>query len=159
MRSQTGQYFRFFFRCSFSYLLVKLVPSLAFIFPGNMAAKEDVSKPFGEDAGEILQLYDESNDEGHGEGTYEFDVDEMKSQLGIDDIVKSVAALTELVKRKVDNSADTEVGLKRAKLVAGSSFSNSSPPEGSEPSTSAVAKSFTTDTETRGAWVHLAVYL
>lgn len=124
-----------------------------------MAAKEDVSKPFGEDAGEIMQLYDESNDEGHGEGTYEFDVDEMKSQLGIDDIVKSVAALTELVKRKVDNSADTEVGLKRAKLVAGSSFSNSSPPEGSEPSTSAVAKSFTTDTETRGAWVHLAVYL
>lgn len=113
-----------------------------------MAAKEDVSKPFGEDAGEILQLCDESNDEGHGEGTYEFDVDEMKSQLGIDDIVKSVAALTELVKRKVDNSADTEVGLKRAKLVAGSSFSNSSPPEGSEPSTSAVAKSFTTDTET-----------
>ena len=74
------------------------------------------------DAGEILQLCDESNDEGHGEGTYEFDVDEMKSQLGIDDIVKSVAALTELVKRKVDNSADTEVGLKRAKL--GSSFSN-----------------------------------
>ena len=72
----------------------------------------------------------------------------MKSQLGIDDIVKSVAALTELVKRKVDTHADTEVGLKRAKLVAGSSFSISSPPEGSEPRTSAVAKSFTTDTET-----------
>ena len=52
------------------------------------------------------------------------------------------------MKRKVDNSADTEVGLKRAKLVAGSSFSNSSPPEGSELSRSAVAKSFTTDTET-----------
>ena len=31
--------------------------------------------------------------------------------------------------------------------MASSSFSNSSPPEGSEPSTSAVAKSFTTDTE------------
>ena len=90
----------------------------------------------------------DSNDEGHGEGTYEFDVDERKSQLGIDDIVKSVAALTELVKRKVDNSADTEVALKRAKLVAGSSFSNSNPSEGSEPSASAVAKSFTTDTET-----------
>jgi len=101
-----------------------------------------------EDAGEILQLCDESNDEGRGEGTYEFDVDEMKSQLGIDDIVKSVAALTELVKRKVDNSTDAEVGLKRAKLVAGSSNSNSSTPEGSQPSTSAVAKSFTTDTET-----------
>ena len=104
-----------------------------------MAAKEDVSKPFEEDAGEILQLCDESNDEGHGEATYEFDVDEMKSQLGIDDIVKSVVALTELVKRKVDNSADTEVGLKRAKLVAGSSISISSPLEGSEPSTSAGA--------------------
>ena len=51
-----------------------------------MAAKEDVSKPFEEDAGEILQLCDESNDEGHDEATYEFDVDEMKSQLGIDDI-------------------------------------------------------------------------
>ena len=51
-----------------------------------MAAKEDV--------GEILQLCDESNDEGHGEGTCEFDVDEMKSQLGIDDIVKFVTALT-----------------------------------------------------------------
>ena len=32
--------------------------------------------------------------------------------------------------------------------MAGSSNSNSSPPEGSEPTTSAVAKSFTTDTET-----------
>ena len=84
-----------------------------------MAAKEDVSKPFGEDPGEIMQLCDEFNDEGHGEGTYKFDVDEMKSQLGIDDIVKSVAALRELVKRKVDNSADTEVSFKRAKLVAG----------------------------------------
>ena len=81
-------------------------------------------------------------------GTYEFDVDEMKCQLGIDDIVKSVAALTELVKRKADNAAHTEVGLKRAKFVAGSSISISSPPEGSESSTSAVAKSFTTDTET-----------
>ena len=88
-------------------MLVKLVPLLAFIFPSNMAAKEDISKPFGEDAGEILQLCNESNNKLHGEGTYEFDVDEMKSQLGIDDIVKSVAALTELVKRKVDNSADT----------------------------------------------------
>ena len=114
-----------------------------------MAAKEDVSKPFGEDAGEILQLCDEFNNEGHGEGTYEFHVDEMKSRLGVDDTVKSVAALTELVKRKVDNSADAEVGLKRAKLVAGSSISISSPPDGSEPSTSAVAKSFTTDTELR----------
>ena len=114
-----------------------------------MAAKEDVSKPFEEDAGEILQLCDESND-GHGGATYEFDVDVMKSQLGIDDIVKSVAALTELVKRKVDNSAHAEVGLKRAKLVAGSSISIWSPPEGSEPSTSAVAKSFTTDAETTG---------
>ena len=73
---------------------VKLVPSLAFIFSSNMVAKEDVSKPFGEDAGEILQLCDESNDEGHGEGTYEFDVDEMKSQLGIDDIVKSVKRIS-----------------------------------------------------------------
>ena len=82
-----------------------------------MAAKEDVSKPFEEDAGEILQLCDESNDDGHGGATYEFDVDVMKSQLGIDDILKSVAALTELVKRKVDNSAHAEVGLKRAKLV------------------------------------------
>ena len=70
-----------------------------------MAAKEDVGKPFEEDAGEILQLCDESNDQGHGGASYEFDVDVMKSQLGIDDIVKSVAALTELVKRKVDNSA------------------------------------------------------
>ena len=52
-----------------------------------MAAKEDVSKPYGQDAGEILQLCDESSDEGRSEGTYEFDVDEMKSQLGIDDIV------------------------------------------------------------------------
>ena len=94
-----------------------------------MAAKEDVSKPFEEDAGEILQLCDESNDEGHGEATYEFDVDEMKSQLGIDDIVKSVAALTELVK-KVDNSAHTEVGLKRAKLVAGGSISIGAHPKG-----------------------------
>ena len=34
-----------------------------------MAAKEDVSKTFGEDAGEILHLCDESNDKGHGEGT------------------------------------------------------------------------------------------
>ena len=124
-----------------------------------MAAKVDVSKPFGEDAGEILQLCDESNDEGHGEGTYEFDVDEMKSQLGINDIVKSVAALTELVTRKVDNSADTELGLKRAKLVAGSSISISSPPEGSEPSTSAVAKSFTTVTETAELGYILHVYL
>ena len=52
------------------------------------------------------------------------------------------------MKRKVDNSVEAEVGLKRAELVAGSSISISSPPEGSEPSTSAVAKSFTTDTET-----------
>ena len=72
----------------------------------------------------------------------------MKSQLGIDDIVKSVAALTELVKRKVDCSTDTEVSLIRAKLVVVSSISISSPPEGSEPSKSAVEKSFTTDTET-----------
>ena len=110
MCSHTGQYLH----CFFSELLVKLVPSLAFIFPSNMAAKEDVSKPFEEDAGEILQLCDESNDKGHGEATYEFDMDEMKSQLGINDIVKSVAAFMELVKRKVDNSADIEVGLKRA---------------------------------------------
>ena len=75
-------------------------------------------------------------------------VNEMKSQLGIDDIVKSVAALTELVKRKVDSCTDTEVGLIRAKLVAVSSISISSPPEGSEPSKSAIEKSFTTDTET-----------
>ena len=75
-------------------------------------------------------------------------VNEMKSQLGIDDIVKSVAALTELVKRKVDSSTDTEVGLIRAKLVAVSSISISSPPQGSEPSKSAVEKSFTTDAET-----------
>ena len=49
-----------------------------------MAVKEDVSKPFGEDAGEILQLCGEFNDEGHGEGTYEFDVDEIKIKLGIE---------------------------------------------------------------------------
>ena len=76
-----------------------------------MPANEDVSKPYGQDAGENLLLCDESNDEGRGEETYEFDVDEMRSQLGIDDIVKSVAALKELVKRKVHNSIDTEVDL------------------------------------------------
>ena len=35
-----------------------------------MAAKQDVSKPFEEDAGESLQLCDKFNDEGHGKGTY-----------------------------------------------------------------------------------------
>ena len=38
-----------------------------------MPANEDVSKPYGQDAGEILLLCDESNDEGRGEETYEFD--------------------------------------------------------------------------------------
>ena len=87
-------------------MLLKLVISLAFTFPSNMAANEVVSKPYGQDAGEILQLCDESDDEGRGEGSYEFDVDEMKSQPGIHDLVKSVAALTELVKREVDNSTE-----------------------------------------------------
>ena len=98
-----------------------------------------------EDAGDILQLCAESNNKGHGEGTYESDGVEIKSQLGIEDIMKSVAALMELVKRKVDSSANTEVGLKWAKLLPGSSISISSPPEGWEPSIIAVEKSFTLD--------------